>query len=441
VEHALLSNSGSPGPSELAAVGGAPVERALSVAYFCPSWPLGYDANGIVTYIDTITAKLRARGHRISILVNYLRAGTPVSEGLYDLGAFRARRSLPGRILDRLESRNDPAGAVDRSFHRSIAAAGRRAIAERGVQLLEIEESFGWSLGLRRALSIPLVVRLHGPWFLNGPANGLPDDAALERRILKEGLAIKAAEGITAPSHYVLERTRSYYTLALEHAEVIPNPVPHVPASELWKPAASEPDVILFIGRFDRIKGGDLIIDAFRRVLAGIPRARLRFVGSDVGIVDGGGKAWNIREYTEDRIPGAWADGRVEWLSHQPHAVLASLRRKAAVTVVCSRSETFGLTATEAMSQGCPVVATNAGALSEMIQDGVNGLLCRPNEPDDLAAKISLLLGHPAYADRLGRQAVIDCRERYDPALLAARSAAYYQRLIARARHSAAAKN
>ena len=101
--------------------------------------------------------------------------------------------------------------------------------------------------------------------------------------------------------------------------------------------------------------------------------------------------------------------------------------------MVCSRYEAFGLTATEAMSQGCPLVATAAGALAEIVQDGVNGLVCRPEDPEDLAEKLCLLLENPPYAERLGRQAAADCRRRYDPGLLAARSVDYYQRVIARA--------
>jgi glycosyltransferase involved in cell wall biosynthesis len=116
------------------------------------------------------------------------------------------------------------------------------------------------------------------------------------------------------------------------------------------------------------------------------------------------------------------------------HSALADLRRRAAVTVVCSRYETFGLTATEAMSQGCPLVVTAAGALSEIVQDGVNGLVCRPNDPGDLAEKLCLLLGSPPYAERLGCQAAIDSRQRYNPDLLATRSVDYYQCVIARAR-------
>jgi len=76
----------------------------------------------------------------------------------------------------------------------------------------------------------------------------------------------------------------------------------------------ADPKRILFVGRFDRHKGGDLIIDAFGRVLANVPDARLWFVGPDRGYIDTNGRTWHIEEYLRDRLPGALESKRVEWL-------------------------------------------------------------------------------------------------------------------------------
>jgi glycosyltransferase involved in cell wall biosynthesis len=422
----LISSTRRPGDPPLA-------EAGLSVAYYSPSWPPGTESNGVVTYVGTITQGMQRMGNVATVMTHQVARDAP-PDGIYHLGAGGERLTLPGRLLDRLEFRVRPARAFDRTTCRSIVAATRRAIDERGVQLLEMEESFGWPYRLRKKLPIPIIVRLHGPWFLNGPADGKPDDAILRQRVRQEGLAIRAADGITAPSRDVLERTRSHYGLDLEGAEVIPNPVPDIPVSERWIPASSESREILFIGRFDLHKGGDTIIDAFAGVAGRIPRARLRFVGQDRGIVDRGGRRWAVRDYIEDRLPGALERGQVEYLGQRPHATLPGLRRCAAVTVVCSRYETFGITATEAMSQGCPLVVTEAGALPEIVEDGVNGLVCRSDDPGELAEKLCSILDNPSYAARLGHQAEIDSRRRYDSDLIAAQSADYYQRVIARAR-------
>ena len=158
---------------------------------------------------------------------------------------------------------------------------------------------------------------------------------------------------MTAPSLDVLERTRAYYGLPLEHAEVIPNPTRPVPAHERWRADGCEPGTILFVGRFDRHKGGDTIIEAFARVLRAAPGAQLRFAGPDRGLVNDRGRRWGIDAFVDDRLPGARESGRVRLLGHVPHSRLDDLRRRSAVTVACSRYEVFGLTATEAMAMGC----------------------------------------------------------------------------------------
>lgn len=63
------------------------------------------------------------------------------------------------------------------------------------------------------------------------------------------------------------------------------------------------------------------------------------------------------------------------------------------------------LSLVEAMSYGCPIVATTAGGIPELIQDGLNGLLCAPGDPDCLAQNIISLIENPDLRLRLGREA------------------------------------
>jgi glycosyltransferase involved in cell wall biosynthesis len=408
----------------------SPGEIPLSVAYVSPGWPADMIANGVAHYVSGISGALRQDGHRTFILAQHFAPGDDVVD-VYDLRATSTRRTLAHRLLDGLMSRIAPSSTWPRHTCRAIIAEAQRTAIERGAQLIEMEEAFGWSRLIKPAVPIPVVVRLHGPWFIMGPLRGAREDAEFRRRVWREGEAIRLADGITAPSRDILERTRAYYGLPLEDAEVIPNPASVIPASECWRLVDCNPCTILFIGRFDRHKGGDIIIDAFTRVASSFPKARLRFVGPDLGLIDDDQRRWTITEYLRARLP-ADVLPRVEWMGQQPNSFLPALRRSALVTVVASRYETFGLTVTEAMAQGCPLVASNVGGIPEIVTDGVNGLLCRPGDPADLAAKLGQLLQDPARAERLGCRARRDCEARFGPVALAGRMAALYRRVIER---------
>jgi len=310
----------------------------------------------------------------------------------------------------------------------------RRAIAERRIQIIEIEESFGMARWIREATATPICVRLHGPWFLNGPALGVPNNREFRARVREEGCAIRVADAVSAPSRNVLDQVREFYGLVLPEAEVIPAPTSPVPVAERWRLEDADLKRLVFIGRFDRHKGGDLIIEAFRCVLEAVPEARLCFRGPDQGCIASGGRKWNLKDFVRDRIPGALETGRVEWLGNQPlpFPALARLRRKAMVNVICSRYENFPLTVVEAMALGCPTVAANVGGIPEILQDGVNGLLHRSEDPADLAAKIVYLLKNPVRAAELGRQAAADCERQFYPDVIAGRLLEFYRRVVGR---------
>lgn len=400
----------------------------LSIGLRSPHWPPDKLPNGIVTYVADLAEGLRSLGHRVTILTS--RSAS--SDLVYDLGRADVKRWFVPRAAYWLCRRAAIPGMSELSEGRRIAAAVGRAALEREIDVIEMEESFGLADLVRQVVRIPVAVRLHGPWFLNGPALGVPEDAAFQRRVNREGQAIRRAMALTAPSLDVLERTREYYKLALEQAVVIPNPTRPTPPAERWRPGGCDPKSVLFVGRFDRHKGGDLIIEAFGRVLGAIPDARLYFAGPDRGLTDDDGQRWKLEEFVDHRLPGARASGRVHLLGHVPHSNLASLRRASMVTVVCSRYETFGLTVTEAMATGCPIVATKVGAIPEIIRDGVDGLLCRAGDTDDLADKLVALLTDPDRAAGLGRQAVVRCEQEFHPVTVAARMVAYYRRFIKR---------
>lgn len=394
-------------------------------------WPRERYANGVVSYAAEIVAGMRQVGAEPRIaafrvaqdsqedFVSRVPAASEMSRRAARLAFAGLRRICPRFVSSRLH-------------HAPLLAEIQRLSNDVGVDVCEIEEAFGWARHIAPRSPIPVVVRLHGPWFLNGAALGVEQDWSFRKRVRDEGRAITAAHGVTAPSLSVLQAVRSFYGLSLTTAEVIPNPVHPVAARERWNLCACAPKQIVFVGRFDRHKGGDVVIDAMAKLRSVQPDCRLTMAGPDTGVMGGSGHRTHLKDYIDARMPGAIEEGSIEWAGHLPPERLADLRRRALVTVVCSRYETFGLTAVEAMALGCPVVASRVGGIPEIIQHERNGLLCRAGNAEDLAEKILMLLRNPELAARLGRQAAIDAEERYHPRIIAQKTLAYYLRVIER---------
>ena len=406
-----------------------PGSSSFSIGYLSPGWPLDAHSNGVISYVADMADQMKRMGHRVTIVADDVvgeAPGTPV----YDVPLAPQSRRLGQRVLEGIAYRIAPRWSIDQIGCRPMVKVIRRAIAEQGVQIFEMEEAFGRAASVCKAISIPLCVRLHGPWFLNGEVEGVVEDRESQWRVRREGQAIATADAVSSSSRDVLERTRAYYNLALHDAEVIYPPSCSVLPAEHWRLEECIPNQVLFVGRFDRHKGGDLVIEAFGRVLREVPRAQLIFAGLDLGFTDSDGRLWRLEEFVRDRLPGALESGQISLLGRMPSSALAVLRRKAMVTIVCSRYENAPRVVIEAMSLGCPIVAARVGGIPELLEDGWDGLLHRAEDPDNLAARILSLLNNPARAAELGRNAAATCERRFHPEIIARQTVAFYRRFI-----------
>jgi len=102
--------------------------------------------------------------------------------------------------------------------------------------------------------------------------------------------------------------------------------------------------------------------------------------------------------------------GVVDYLgSISTAAVLDQLRRSIALVIPSIWFEGFPLVLLQAYATGTPVVASRIGSLAELVEDGVTGLLARPDDAGDLAARLRWAVDHPAEMAAFGAAA----RERY----------------------------
>ena len=176
--------------------------------------------------------------------------------------------------------------------------------------------------------------------------------------------------------------------------EITPPPADDYPSSE--------PPSILYVGQLSDVKGPSLLIEAFSRLA--VP-ARLRVAGEGY-----------LLPALERQVRHLGLGDRVAFLGHVSRDRLVGLLRESALLAVPARyPEPFGLVGPEAMAQARPVVAFAVGGIPEWLENGVTGLLARPSDVDDLAAKIEYVLTHPAEARQMGLAGRRTWEERFHP--------------------------
>jgi trehalose synthase len=160
--------------------------------------------------------------------------------------------------------------------------------------------------------------------------------------------------------------------------------------------------LIVQVSRFDRWKDPEGVIEAFRIARREVD-ATLVLVGN-VATDDPEGQL-----VFESLC--ASSEERIHVLSVQDSALVNALQRRAAVVLQKSIREGFGLTVTEAMWKGAPVIGGNVGGIRHQIEDGVNGFLV--DSVDEAAERIVRILKNPDLRVSLGARARETVRERF----------------------------
>lgn len=167
-------------------------------------------------------------------------------------------------------------------------------------------------------------------------------------------------------------------------AETVPGPTICIPNT--FRPVFNQPDAddtgragLLFVGRLVSTKGGEVAVEALRSV-------RDRGIDTTLTICGEGPEEKALR----DRARRLGIEGAVTFEGWATPEELAEYYRNAALLIVPSHYESFGVVALEAIASGCPVVASDMGGLPEAVGDC--GVLVEPGDPTALADGIETAL-------------------------------------------------
>jgi L-malate glycosyltransferase len=217
--------------------------------------------------------------------------------------------------------------------------------------------------------------------------------------------SIERSDGVTAVSESLKQDT--VRTLGVRHdVRVIPNFLDcgeyrRTPDADLraWLCRDGVTGVIMHMSNFRPVKRVGLVLEAFRRIRRQVP-ARLVMVGDGPD-----------RPEAERLAAASGLTGAVEFVGEQQDPI--SWLSAADLFLLPSAQESFGLAALEAMACGVAVVASRVGGVPEVIEDGVTGFLCPPDDVGAMAERGLELLQDAARRTRMTDAAIRAVRERF----------------------------
>lgn len=243
---------------------------------------------------------------------------------------------------------------------------------------------------LKHELNIPLVMTFHTLERVKAATFVLESD----ERAIEEARIFACADAVLASCDIEARQFVEHYNANSERVHIVPLGVEHAFFAPGYRPQARRAlglheatELLLFVGRLQELKGVDLALETL---------VELRSRGRDVALAIVGGPSGTGGRETlnqlRQRVAEAGVIQRVMFVAPQSHQLLSTWMRAASVTLVPSRAESFGLVALESAASGTPVVASNVGGLTTLIEDGVTGRLLDSRNPSDWADAVSEVL-------------------------------------------------
>jgi len=205
--------------------------------------------------------------------------------------------------------------------------------------------------------------------------------------------------------------------LSLKNREISPEVVETVLSRYGGDP--SRP-MVCQISRFDPWKDPLGVIDVYREVKREVPGLQLVMAGSMANDDPEG------EDYYRLTVAHAGGEGDIHMLCNLSDVEVGALQKAASVVIQKSIREGFGLTVTEALWKGRPVVAGNAGGIPLQIEHGVSGFLASTTA--EYADHVLYLLKHPEVASEMGNRGKVYARHN----LLLTRNLGDYLKLFSR---------
>jgi len=248
------------------------------------------------------------------------------------------------------------------------------------------------AIHLKHHYQWPLIATIHATE--HGRHQGLHNNLQRNIHHLEWKLTYEAARVIVC-SQYMKQEVQNLFQLPADKIDVIPNGYRKEAPSTLplpkWVKPNPEEKLVIYVGRMVREKGLEELLYAIPHVLYHHPQTRFVLAGKGPMLDYLRNKTYELGIADRVHLPGFISDELRQTLTEEAYC-----------TVIPSLYEPFGIVALEAMSVGTPVIVSDTGGLSEIVDHGRNGLKVYPGNVESLQTQLTLLLNDPHWAKEIG---------------------------------------
>jgi glycogen(starch) synthase len=379
----------------------------VRILFLSMEYPPETGGGGIGSYVATIAPALVERGHEVHVLscVPGQAATDTVDRGVWIHRRGQVRVKGSSRVLRRFMPNTVP---------RVLTALSTRAQYRRlGIQFDVVEAPEWMAEGLLFG-GRPVVAHLHTPLHVVAAltAERPPErDVRIADRL--ERASVTRAQIATAPSRLLRDHLRRSGWLDGTAASIVRNPVD----VERWAssaPVEGTARTILSVGRLERRKSPETLVDAVASLGRTVAAVEAMFVGASTG--RRGGRPYRV--WLEERAHSAGASCR--FVDARPRSDLAGWYGKARLVAVTSVFDNFPMAGLEAMAAGRAVVCTSGTGLAELVEGTEAGAVVETGDANGLANALKPYIVDAAFAARAGRAARRLVARECSPAVVAA---------------------
>jgi glycosyltransferase involved in cell wall biosynthesis len=396
----------------------------VNIVFVNPEYPSrsGQDHGGIATYIYSMANALAQEGNTVHIIAK----SSTIPDKLHDNVLFHTINHQP---VCRMWSWLDRVTSNDVVWERGYSQGALKRVLEihgaSPVDCVEISDYNGLGHEFPSVLPFPIVIHFHTPTYVIDRYNQRRITKKQRRWYAFEAKSLLRAHSFRCPSTWMKNEACATYGIPGEKVAVIPHPLDTGPFDAIEKTDAKKDVVdILFTGRLERRKGGDILLSQVGRILSLDPRINLTLAGELEMGEAGTYRSAIERSLDEQQRHRLWLLGPVK------RGDLPVLYRRSDIFFMPSLFENAPYALLEAMAARLPVVASNTSGIAELIKHDESGMLFDLDTPDTLLTCIKHMIDSPDRARTFSRKAYDSIKTLCAPKTIAIKSMEFYSHAI-----------